>query len=107
MVERVQHGVAGAVGGGAGELGGRPLAHILHHAAERALVDLALGRAAERHAGMPQLIDRGRRFAHHILDRVLVSAPVGALDGVGTWTAPDVPPPTAEGPPDPPLPPPP
>ena len=82
LVERVQHRMAGAVGGGAGALRRRPLAHILHHAAERALVDLALGGAAERHAGMFELVDRGRRLAHHIFDRVLVAEPVGALDRV-------------------------
>ena len=52
LVERVQHRVAGPVGGGAGALGGRPLAHILHHPAERALVDPALvgaARTAPRH----------------------------------------------------------
>ena len=41
LVERVQHRVAGAVGGGAGALRRRALAHVLGHAAERALVDLA------------------------------------------------------------------
>ena len=82
LVERVEHRVAGAVGGGAGALGGRALAHVLHHAAERALVDLAVGGAAERHAGMLQLVDRRRRLADHIFDRVLVAEPVRALDGV-------------------------
>ena len=82
LVERVQHRMAGAVGGGAGALGGRPLAHILHHAAEGALVDLALVGAAERHAGMFELVDRRRRLADHIFDRVLVAEPVGALDRV-------------------------
>ncbi len=82
LVERVKHGVAGAVGGGAGALRRRPLAHILGHAAERALVDLALGGAAERQAGMLELDDGGGRFAAQIFDRVLVAEPVGTLDGV-------------------------
>ncbi len=43
LVERVQHRMAGAVGGGASALGGRALAHVLGHSAERALVDLAVG----------------------------------------------------------------
>src|SRR3546814_11222916 len=41
LIERVKHRVAGAVGGGAGALRGRARPHVLHHAAERALVDLA------------------------------------------------------------------
>ena len=82
LIERVEHGVAGAVGGGAGALGGRPFAHILHHAAEGALVDPALRGAREGYAGMLQLVDRGRRLADHIFDRVLIAEPVRALDGV-------------------------
>ncbi len=82
LVERVQHRVAGAVGGGAGALRGGAFAHVLGHAAERALVDLAFVGAAERQAGMLELVDRGRRFAAQIFDRVLVAEPVGALDGV-------------------------
>ena len=61
---------------------GGPFAHVLGHAAERALVDLALGGAAERHAHMLELDDRGGRLAAQIFDRVLVAEPVGALDGV-------------------------
>ena len=74
--------MAGAVGGGAGALRRRALAHVLGHSAERALVDLALGGAAERQAGMLELDHRGRRFAAQIFDRVLVAEPVGALDRV-------------------------
>ena len=82
LVERVQHRMAGAVGGGAGALRGRAFAHVLGHAAERALVDAAVGGAAERQAHMLELDDRGGRFAGQIFDRVLVAEPVGALDGV-------------------------
>ena len=82
LVERVKHRMAGAVRGGAGALRRRPLAHVLRHSAERALVDLAVGPAAERHARMLELDDRRRSFADHIFDRVLVAEPVGALDGV-------------------------
>src|SRR3546814_549876 len=38
LIKRVQHGVAGAVGSGAGALRRRSRAHILHHAAEGALI---------------------------------------------------------------------
>ena len=54
-VERVQDRVAGAVGGGAGALGGT-LAELGRHAAERPLIDLALVRARERHAPVIELI---------------------------------------------------
>ena len=75
-VERVQDGVAGAVGGGAGALRDA-LAVFGRHAAERALIDLALFGARERHAPMVELVDRGRRVAAEIFDRVLVAEPVG------------------------------
>jgi hypothetical protein len=42
LIERVQHGVAGAVGRGAGALHRRAFAHVLHVAAERTLVDRAI-----------------------------------------------------------------
>ena len=61
-VQRVQHGVAGAVGRGAGALD-RRLAEVAGHAAEGALVDLAVLGARERHAPVLELVDRGRRVA--------------------------------------------
>ena len=88
-VHRVQHGVAGAVGGGAGALRGA-LAVMRGHAAERALIDLAVLAARERQAPMLQLVDRLRRVAAQIFDRVLVAEPVGALDGVVHVPAPVV-----------------
>jgi hypothetical protein len=75
LVQRVQDRVAGAVGGGAGALRGA-LAVVRGHAAERTLVDLAVLGAAERHALVLQLDDRGDRLAAHVLDRVLVAQPV-------------------------------
>ncbi len=94
-VERVQDRVAGAVGGGAGALGDA-LAVIGGHAAERALVDLAFLGARERHAPVVELVDRRRRVAAEIFDRVLVAEPVGALDGVVHVPAPVVRPHIAE-----------
>ena len=89
-VQRVQHGVAGAVGGGAGALRGA-LAVMGRHAAERALVDLAVVLAArERHAPVLELVDRRRRVAAQVFDGVLVAEPVGALDGVVHVPAPVV-----------------
>ena len=89
LVQRVQDRVAGAVGRGAGALRGA-LAVMRGHAAERALVDLAFLGARERHAVVLQLDDRGDRLAAHVLDRVLVAEPVGALDRVVEMEAPVV-----------------
>ena len=50
-VERVQHGVAGTVGGGAGALRWRPLAVMGGHAAEGPLVDRP---SSVRENGTPQ-----------------------------------------------------
>ena len=89
-VERVQHGVAGAVGGGAGALGGRAFAEFRRHAAERALIDAAVLGARERHAVVLEFVDGFRRVAAEIFDRVLIAEPVGALDGVVHVPAPIV-----------------
>ena len=66
------------------------LAVLRHVAAERALVDLALLGAAERHAEMFQLVDRRDRLAAHVFDGVLVAEPVRPLDGVVHVPAPVV-----------------
>ena len=88
-VHGVQHGVAGAVGGGAGALR-LALAVVQRHAAERPLVDLAVLGARERHAPMLEFVDRRRRVAHHVFDRILVAEPVRPLDGVVHVPAPVV-----------------
>ena len=88
-IERVQDRMAGAVGGGAGALGDA-LAVVGRHAAERALIDLALFGARERHPPMIEFIDRRRRVAAEIFDRVLIAEPVRALDGVVHVPAPVV-----------------
>ena len=80
-VHGVQHGVAGAVGGGAGAL--RLALAVVHgHAAERALINLAVLGAGERHAPMLELVDCLGRVAHHVFDRILVAEPVRPPDGV-------------------------
>ena len=81
-VERVQNGVTGAVGGGAGALHRRAVAKFRHMAAERALIDLAFFGAGERHAVMVKLIDRLRRLAGEVFHRVRIAEPVGALHRV-------------------------
>ena len=89
-VQRVQHGVAGAVGGGAGALRRRAFAIFRGHAAEGALVDTAVLGAAEGHAVVLELVDGFRRVAAEVFDGVLVAEPVGALDGVVHVPAPVV-----------------
>ena len=89
LVERVQDGVAGAVGGGAGAV--RLLFAVVHrHAAEGALVDFAVRRAREGHAVMLKLDDRLGPLLAEILDRVLIAEPVRPLDGVVHVPAPVV-----------------
>ncbi|MNT24878.1 hypothetical protein D3C72_1603760 [compost metagenome] len=73
--------MAGTVSRGAGALHGL-LTVVGGVAAERALVDGAVGVAVERHAEVFELVHDLGRFAAHELDGVLVAQPVGALDGV-------------------------
>ncbi len=88
-VHGVQHGVAGAVGGGAGALR-LALAVVQRHAAERPLIDFAVLGARERHAPVLEFVDRLRRMAHHVFDGVLIAEPVRPLDGVVHVPAPVV-----------------
>ena len=81
LVQRVQHGVARAVGCGAGALDGF-FTIVGGVAAEGALVNRAVGVAVERHAEVFQLVHHIGGLAAHELDGVLVAQPVGALDGV-------------------------
>src|SRR6202034_2415179 len=76
--QSVEDRVARAVSGGTGALRDA-LAIVGRHAAERALVDLALFGTGERHAPMVQLVNRGWRLAAQIFDRVLIAEPVGAF----------------------------
>ncbi len=88
-VHGVQHGVAGAVGGGAGALC-LALAVVQRHAAERPLIDPAVLGARERHAPMLQFVDGFGSLAHHVFDRILIAEPVRPLDGVVHMPAPVV-----------------
>lgn len=82
LIQGMQHGVAGTIGCGAGTLRGRAFTILGGHAAERALVDLALFGPRERHAVVLEFDDGRNRLATHVLDRVLVAQPIGTLDGV-------------------------
>jgi hypothetical protein len=90
LIERVQDGVAGAIGGGGGPMGHRALGVFGRMAAERPLVDLAGLGAAERHAEMLELDDRRDGLVAHVCNRVLVAQPVGAPDRVEHVPAPIV-----------------
>ena len=81
-VERVQNGMARAVGGGTGALHRRSFAIFGRMAAKGPLIDLAAFGAAERHAIMLQLVHRLGRLARQIFHRVGVAQPVRSLDGV-------------------------
>ena len=90
LVERVDDGMAGAVGRGVGALCHRPAAILRRVAAEGPLIDPAILGARERHAEMLELDHRGDRLAAHVFDGVLVAEPVGALDRVVHVPAPVV-----------------
>ena len=90
LVQRVQHGMPGSVGRGAGAQRGRTVAVFRHVAAERTLVDPPVLGAAERHAVMFQLVHRGNCLAAQVLDRVLVAEPVRPLHRVVHVPAPVV-----------------
>ena len=81
-IQRMQHGMAGAVGGGAGAQRGRAFAIFGGHAAKGALINLAFFGAGKRYAEMLQFKHGGGRFAAQKFDGVLIAQPVGALDGV-------------------------
>ena len=70
-VERVQHRMSRPVRHGAAPVRLATLAVLVRLPAERALVDLALGRAGEGHAVVLQLDDGGRGLFRHVVDGVL------------------------------------
>ena len=90
LVQRVQDGMAGTVSRRAGPIGHVALGIFRRMTAEPPLVDLALVGATERNAEMLEFDDRIDRLAAHIGDRVLVSEPIGAPDGIEHVPAPVV-----------------
>ena len=89
LIERMQHGMAGPVGRRAGPLR-LALAEARGHAAEGALIDLAILGAGKGQAVMLELDDRGHSLAHHIFDGVLIAQPVRPFHGVVHVPAPIV-----------------
>ena len=88
-IERVQDGVSGAIRRRAG-----PqrlfLAIFQRHPAKGTLKQLAVFHARKRHPEMLQLVHGFGRMAAEVFDRVLVSKPVGTLDGIVHVPAPVV-----------------
>ena len=81
LIQRVQHGVAGAIGRRARALDGA-LAVVAGMAAKRALINLAVIQAVKRHAVVFQFHHRVTRLAAHKLNRILIAEVIRALDGV-------------------------
>ncbi|MPN04450.1 hypothetical protein SDC9_151688 [bioreactor metagenome] len=73
--------MTGPVGGGTGTTH-RLFAEIGHVAAKRALVNLAIVGTVERHAIVLELDDHFVGLLAHELDGILVTEPVGTLDGI-------------------------
>ena len=89
LIQRMQHRVACAISCRTGALCSA-FAKVGRHAPKRALVYLAILRTGKRHTVVLQLDDGCGRFLAHVLDRILVAEPVGALDGVVHVPAPVV-----------------
>ena len=81
LVERVQHGVARAIGGCASAFNGF-FAVVGGVTSKRALVNRAVRVAIERHAHVLKVVNHLGRFTAHELNRVLVAEPVGTFNGV-------------------------
>merc|ERR1712238_555993 len=80
--ECVQHGVTCAISDGAASVCLATLAVISGLSTESSLVDLAISSSAERHTVGLKLTDSDGCFSSHVLDSILVTEPVGSLDGV-------------------------
>src|SRR5262249_60907039 len=80
-VERMQHGMAGAIGGRTGPLSGA-LPIMGGHAAERPLINFAVFGAREWYAPVFKFVNRRGGVAAEIFDRVLIAEPIRPLDGV-------------------------
>lgn len=81
-VQRVQQRMPSPVGHRTASMRLATLSVIVALATERPLIDLALLGARERHSVVLQLNDGLRRLTRHIVNGVLVTQPIGSLDGV-------------------------
>ena len=78
----VQHAMAGSVGDGAAPVGLASLSVVLRLTSECSLIDFSFIRSGKRHTIRLELEDGVRGLTSHVVDGVLVSEPVGSLDGV-------------------------
>ena len=81
LIQGMQQRMAGAVGSGTGAWY-RRFAVVLHMAAKRTLVNLAVIQPVKRHAVMLEFIYHFSRIAAHILNRILIAEIVRAFHGV-------------------------
>lgn len=102
-VQRVQQRVPGSVGDGTGSVGLATLTVLLRLTPESSLVDSAFVVSREGHPVAFQFVDGVGGFLGHVVDGVLVTKPIGTLDGVVHVPVPVVLVHVAEGGVDPPL----
>jgi hypothetical protein len=81
-VEGVKESVAGTVGSSTATVSLATLSELLGLTTECTLVNLAIFSSGEGAAIVLQLDDGGGGFAGHVVDGVLVTEPVGPLDGI-------------------------
>lgn len=81
-VEGVKHGVSSSVGGGGTSVSLATLAVVERLTTEGTLVDLAILGSGEGKTEVFELNDGTRSLTAHVVDGVLVTEPVGTLDGV-------------------------
>ena len=82
LVQGVQQRVTGTVGCSAGTGSLAAFTEVLGLTAERTLIDTALFGTGERQTHVFQLENGFRAYGTHVLDSVLVTDIVGALDGI-------------------------
>ena len=82
LIERMKNRVARPIRRCASSMRRRTLAKLGRHAAERALIYLALFRPRKRHAVVLKLHDCRKRLAHHVFNRILIAQPVRPLYGI-------------------------
>jgi len=81
-VKSVKERVTGSVGDAAASMSLATFAVFERLTAERSLVDLAFRSSGEGHTVVLELNDGVGSFSSHVVDGVLVTEPIGALDSV-------------------------
>jgi hypothetical protein len=81
LIERMQHGVTGAIGRGARTCGLRTT-EVQALSAKRPLVNAAVFQARKRHTIVFELDHDVRRRVAHVFDGILITKIVASLDGV-------------------------